>query len=115
MRKGTDMRKALHLLAILTGAFVTIASHTPAHAQLLHTWVASNGNDSANCDRPTPCATFQGAINKTNACGEITCVDGGNYGQAAISHSLTINCEAVIGSNTFAGGAALNKISIAAL
>src|SRR5438270_6737090 len=92
-RKGTDMRKAPLLLAILAGAFVTIASHAPAQALLLHTWVASNGNDSATCDRPTPCATFQTALDNTSAGGEITCADGGNYGVLTIQKPVTLNCE----------------------
>jgi hypothetical protein len=62
--------------------------------------VSSTGSDSANCDRPTPCASFAGAYNKTNAGGEITCADSGDFGGALISKSLTINCESSIGSNT---------------
>ncbi len=51
-----------------------------AKATLLHTWVTATGSDSANCDRPTPCASFSGAYNDTSAGGEITCVDSADYG-----------------------------------
>src|SRR5262249_5534862 len=70
--KGLAMRNVL-LLPIVTAALVC-AALAPAHAQLVHSWVASNGNDSNACDRQTPCATFAGAYNKTAAGGEISCV-----------------------------------------
>ena len=43
--------------------------------------------------------TFSGALAKTTAGGEITCVDSGNYGGMNITASITINCESAIGSN----------------
>jgi hypothetical protein len=99
------------LMAIL-GCTLTVASHTPAHALLLHTWVVSNGNDSANCDRPTPCATLQTALDNTSAGGEITCVDGGNYGVLTIQKAVSINCEGTIGGTTHPGGGSSPGINI---
>src|SRR5437588_465735 len=64
-KREPHMRKAI-LPAILLFSFA-VASHTPAHALLLHTWVASNGDNNASCDRSAPCATFAGAYNKTSA------------------------------------------------
>lgn len=72
-------------------------------AQAYHYWVASNGSDAASCTRESPCATFAKAIslfdNSGVYGGEVTCVDSGHYGGATIAHSVTINCEGVIGSN----------------
>jgi hypothetical protein len=86
-------------LACATGMFAASAQATT----LVHTWVASNGSDSANCDRPTPCLTFAGAYGKTTAGGEITCADSGNFGGLVnITQSITINCESSISSNMFA-------------
>jgi hypothetical protein len=63
----------------------------PAHAQLSRTFVsAAIGNDANNCDRPTPCRTFQGAHNKTNTDGEITVLDAGGYGSLNITKSISI-------------------------
>jgi hypothetical protein len=99
-------------MAIL-GCTLAITSHTPALAQLPHTWIASNGNDGANCDRPTPCATFSGAYGKTFVGGEITCADSGNYGGATvINHSITINCENAIGSKSQLGGVGPSTFTI---
>ena len=80
-------------------AIAPVLFAAPAEAQLNHTWVASFGADTNNCDRLTPCATFSSAFGKTVAKGEINCVDSGNYGTVAINKSITINCESAIGSN----------------
>jgi len=48
----------------------------PAHAQIARTFVSTvNGSDANNCDRPTPCRTFQRAHDNTLANGEITVLD----------------------------------------
>src|ERR1700682_3694634 len=56
-------------------------------------WVASTGSDSNPCTRSQPCATFQGALAKTNAGGEIDVVDPGDYGtiQSFSSGGFTID------------------------
>src|SRR5437879_346047 len=95
-------------MILLAGMFLVTA---PAQALLSHTWVGFNGNDGALCDRSNPCATFTGAFSKTEAGGEITCVDSGNYGGLTISHSITINCENAIGSNNSPPGVGYVLIS----
>jgi hypothetical protein len=92
------MRKIIQWMLVIGLAFAPVLSSTPAAATLLHTWVASNGSDANNCDRPTPCATFNGAYINTTVGGEISCVDSGDFVGLTISHSITINCENVIGS-----------------
>src|SRR5512147_662560 len=63
----------------------------PVQAQLSRTFVlAAIGNDANNCDRPTPCRTFQAAHNKTNSDGEITVLDPGGYGGLTITKSISI-------------------------
>jgi hypothetical protein len=95
-------------LACTTGMF-TASAH--AATTLAHTWVASNGSDANNCDRPTPCASFSGAYNKTTTGGEITCADSGNFGGLGISKSLTVNCESNIGNNSLDGGVSFMTIN----
>jgi hypothetical protein len=109
------MMKLATLLWAWLCAMAFIAAANPAQAQLGHTWVASSGSDSANCDRPTPCATFNGALGKTEPGGEITCADSGNFfasSPLSITTSITINCENAIGSNTVTGGASGGSITI---
>src|SRR5262249_48919228 len=63
----------------------------PARAQLSRTFVsAAIGSDANNCDRPTPCRSFQGAHDKTNPDGEITVLDTGGYGTVAVTKSISI-------------------------
>src|SRR6187401_3348148 len=74
---------------------------SPASAQSLDAWVASNGNDSNACTRVAPCASLAGALAKTGANGEITCADSANYGLVSITQSVTIDCH---DANGFVGG-----------
>src|SRR5215471_10274526 len=68
----------------------------PASAQLARTFVsAATGNDANNCDRPTPCRTFQHAHDQTLANGEITVLDSGGYGAVTIDKALSINKDGV--------------------
>src|SRR5215510_686548 len=62
----------------------------PAQAQLARTFVSSLGNDANDCQRLTPCRTFQGAHDKTLANGEITVLDPGGYGAVTITKSISI-------------------------
>jgi hypothetical protein len=78
-------------LSLLAAALLvlTLAS-VPAQAQQSRSFVSSFGNDANNCDRATPCRTFQGAHDKTNDLGEITVLDAGGYGAVTITKSILI-------------------------
>src|SRR5262249_60840391 len=47
-------------------------------------------DDANNCDRPTPCRTFQVAHDKTFDQGEVTVLDPGGYGAVRITKSISI-------------------------
>jgi hypothetical protein len=79
---------SLSALALLLACGLPVA---PAQAQLSRTFVsAATGNDANNCDRPTPCRTFQGAHDKTNSDGEVIVLDPGGYGSLTITKSISI-------------------------
>jgi hypothetical protein len=79
----------------------------PAQAQLSRTFVsAASGNDANNCDRPTPCRTFQGAHDKTNPDGEITVLDAGGYGAVTITKSISIVNDGVGEASVLVSGGA---------
>src|SRR5262249_45224292 len=63
---------------------------SPAQAQLARTWVSSLGNDANDCNRLTPCRTFQAAHDKTFDQGELTVLDPGGYGAVTITKSISI-------------------------
>src|SRR4051812_18073188 len=62
----------------------------PAEAQLARTWVSSQGNDGNDCNRLTPCRTFQRAHDGTLPLGEITVIDPGGYGAVTITKGISI-------------------------
>ena len=70
-------------------------STAPAHAQVNRSWVSGAGDDANPCYRALPCATFQAAHDKTNAGGEISCLDSGSFGTLLIHKSISIICEGV--------------------
>jgi hypothetical protein len=80
----------------LARAGVTVAlalglSLTAAQAQLARTFVsAAGGNDGNDCNRSTPCRTFQAAHDNTLPAGEITVLDPGGYGAVTITKAISI-------------------------
>jgi hypothetical protein len=85
------MRKITSSLTVLAGLVGFGLHATPAHAQLARTFVsAATGDDANDCNRPTPCRTFQTAHNKTLDQGEITVLDVGGYGAVTITKSISI-------------------------
>src|SRR5262245_66648817 len=79
---------ATFILAILLGLGL---QPSRAQAQLARTFVsAAGGNDANDCNRLTPCRTFQVAHDKTLANGEITVLDPGGYGAVFITKAISI-------------------------
>src|SRR5215510_16377754 len=95
--RGKVMRISL-LLAAMSVLCVPMLSSVPAHAQATRTWVSGVGDDFNPCSRTAPCKTFAGAISKTAAGGEISCLDPGGFGTVTITKSMTIDCEGTMGS-----------------
>jgi hypothetical protein len=75
------------------GAIASMAFAAPAPAQVARTWVSGIGDDINPCSRTAPCKTFAGAISKTNAGGEINCLDAAGYGAVTITKSISISCD----------------------
>jgi hypothetical protein len=86
------LRRGASTMNKLTIAVATMILAGPlAFAQNTRSWVASTGSDSNPCTRAQPCATFQGALGKTSANGEIDVVDAGDYGSLTIGTGVTID------------------------
>ena len=75
----------------------------PASAQATRTWVSGVGDDMNPCSRTAPCKTFDGAISKTAAGGEINCLDPGGFGGVTITKSIAIMCDGVTGGVLVSG------------
>jgi hypothetical protein len=103
--KGFIMQNLKLWSAALAMACAALAFATPASAQNVRSWVSSTGADSNSCLRAAPCATFGGALTKTNIGGQVSCADPGDYGTPTITQSVTIDCPQGFG-NVF--GIAIN-------
>jgi hypothetical protein len=91
------------LFATLAMGFMFGFSAAPASAQATRTWVSGVGDDVNPCSRTAPCKTFAGAISKTAAGGEISCLDPAGFGAVTITKSMTISCPYTEGG-VLAGG-----------
>jgi Right handed beta helix region len=99
------MTKASLFIATLFALSLHVA---PAQAQLSRTHVsAASGNDANDCNRATPCRTFQGAHDKTNADGEITVLDPGGYGSLTITKPISIVNDGVGEASILVSGGAV--------
>jgi len=107
----TRITSSLAALAILLALGMSSA---PVHAQLARTFVsAASGNDANDCNRLTPCRTFQAAHDKTLSIGEITVLDAGGYGAVTITKPISIINDGVGEAGVLVSGGA-NGITIAA-
>ena len=70
---------------------VIVLGTTLMHAQSSRTWVSGTVNDGNPCTRTLPCKTFDGAILKTAAGGEVDALDPGAFGSFTITKPITID------------------------
>jgi hypothetical protein len=88
--------KSMKILAAVAAVAATVAVSSPAAAQATRTWVSGVGDDVNPCSRTAPCKTFAGAISKTAARGEISCLDSGGFGGVTITKAIAIICDGVV-------------------
>jgi hypothetical protein len=85
------------LMAVMSALVVLSLHIQPAHADSDRTFVSGLGDDLSTCTRAAPCKTFAGAIDKTNAGGDVVVVDAGGYGAFTIQKSIGIISEGTFG------------------
>src|SRR5437660_11382242 len=71
-------------------ALVSVLVATSIVAQNNRSAVALSGNDAATCTVPDPCRTFDVAISKTNAGGEVIVLSSAGYGPFTVTKSVSI-------------------------
>ena len=91
------MKSTLNRLALLLSTLcaTSLFYAAPASAQATRTWISGVGDDVNPCSRTAPCKTFQGAISKTAAGGEINCLDPGGFGGLTITKSISLVCDGI--------------------
>lgn len=86
-----SMRVVLYVVAVVALAVLATLPAESATALALRTSVSGAGKDSNPCTRSEPCLTFYGAMQKTEAGGEIDALDAGDFGGGIITKSITID------------------------
>jgi len=56
----------------------------------LRSYISPNGSDNRPCSRTQPCRSFDGALAKTDAGGEIVAMETGTYEPTTIAKSITL-------------------------
>src|SRR5215472_5258026 len=101
-------------LSLLFSSLLALGvSVSPGHAQQARSFVSGLGNDgnAPNCNRTTPCRTFQVAHDNTLANGEITVLDPGSYGGVIINRNISIINDGVGEAGALVSGG-VNGITI---
>src|SRR5437016_14137691 len=75
-----NFRLAVVVILLVPGVF----------AQNNRSAVSLTGNDAATCTVPDPCRTFDVAISKTNAGGEVIVLSSAGFGPFTINKSVSI-------------------------
>jgi hypothetical protein len=89
-----------------------LSPQSPPPAMPVRTFVSANGSDNNNCERSTPCRTFQAAHDKTSAGGEISVLNSAGYGPLAITKSISIVSDTVGSAAGILVAAGVNGITI---
>lgn len=98
---------ALKTLLITSSLVLTFA--TELNALPLITWMSGGTGDDANPgSRSFPTLTLAATITKTNAGGQISAIDAGNYGGVTISKAITIDGSSVPFEIIVAGSIGIN-------
>jgi hypothetical protein len=87
-------------------AFAAAAMAYPSITLSTRSYVSNVGSDGNTCTLIRPCATFQGALAKTAAGGEIDVLNSGEYGSVSIDHSITIDGQGSLATLTYVSGEA---------
>src|SRR5438477_6194933 len=69
---------------------VSMLMATSLFAQNNRSAVSLTGNDAATCQVPDPCRTFDVAISKTNAGGEVIVLSSAGYGPFTVNKAISI-------------------------
>ena len=78
--------------AVMTmGLLLTCLTFTAtARADGARSYISPNGSDNRPCTRNQPCRTFDAALAKTEAGGEVVAIETGSYEPATVSKSITL-------------------------
>jgi hypothetical protein len=83
----TTPPKLLNLAAAIT---LLAAAASVAHAQQATSFIKTGGNDDNPCTAAQPCQSFDGAMAKTDAGGQVVALDSGVYASTTVTKAMTL-------------------------
>src|SRR5678815_3258328 len=80
-------------VTVMAMAFVLacLSFATTARADGARSYISPAGSDNRPCTRNQPCRSFDGALAKTDAGGEIVAMETGAYDPTTIAKSITLS------------------------
>lgn len=75
---------------LFTVVLLSLLAAGSGSAQIVRTFVSTDGIDNATCSKAAPCRTFNAAINAVNTGGEVVALESGGYGAASITGAITM-------------------------
>lgn len=79
------------LTVMIMGLLLTCLSFTStARADGIRSFISPSGSDNRPCSRNQPCRSFDAALTKTDAGGEIVALETGTYDPTTITKSITL-------------------------
>ena len=83
--------KTTKLTVMAMGLLLTCLSlAATARADGARSYISPNGSDNRPCTRNQPCRSFDGALAKTDAGGEIVAMETGTYDPTTVTKSITL-------------------------
>ena len=100
-------------MVMTMGLLLTCLSLTStARADGARSYISPSGSDNRPCSRNQPCRTFDGALAKTDAGGEIVALESGTYEPTTIAKAITL--AAAPGADVAIRAASGNAVRITA-
>jgi len=90
LRKDREMRITKATFMMMGLLLTCLSFVSTARADGARSYISPSGSDNRPCSRNQPCRTFDAALAKTDAGGEIVAMETGTYDPATITKSITL-------------------------
>lgn len=84
------LRTTLKLRNLAAAITLLAATAAAAHAQQATSFIRTDGSDRNPCTVAEPCQTFDGAMAKTDAGGQVVALDSGLYASTSVTKAITL-------------------------
>jgi hypothetical protein len=107
-----EMKITKHTVTVLGLLLTCLSLSATARADGARSYISPAGSDNRPCTRNQPCRTFDGALVKTDAGGEIVAMETGTYDPTTVTKSITL--AAAPGADVAIRAATGNALTVSA-